>query len=226
MWGHPPRYRLHHRTESHSKNLGSFEKVQDPLPRSSSALASVSPVHLLCAVSLATQRHTCVFPHEHPPPSPPCLAPYPLLMSPILNDVTSPRSSCRNRSGRPRARFEISYPSIVRACSSPAGPSQSPSINAAIAGISAEACPARKEHRVLHVAEVLVEGRGRGPDRSRDVHDAQVAQALPSQQLGRRFEQLLARVARARAELASAEIDHAHVGSGRHERARNACRRV
>ena len=42
-----------------------------------------------------------------PAPSPPCLAPYPLLTSPILNEVTSPRSSWRNRSGRPRAGLKI-----------------------------------------------------------------------------------------------------------------------
>ncbi len=58
----------------------------------------------------ANARHTCVFPQENPPPSPPCLAPYPLLMSPLPHEVTSPRSSWRIRSGRPPAGFEISYP--------------------------------------------------------------------------------------------------------------------
>ncbi len=46
---------------------------------------------------------TQIFPQENPPPSPPCLAPDSLLMSPLPHEATSPRSSWRIRSGTTRA---------------------------------------------------------------------------------------------------------------------------
>ena len=53
------------------------------------------------------RQHTpyLCLPQENPPPSPPCLAPDPLLMSPLPHEATSPRSSWRNAECDDRGRL-------------------------------------------------------------------------------------------------------------------------
>ena len=74
-----------------------------------------------------------------------------------------------------------------------------------------------REHRFLDVAEVLVEGRRRRPDRARDVDDAQVADPVRLEQLGRRVEQAAARERTAPPERPTVERErriHARYHSG------------
>ena len=115
---HAGRETDHAATVTHGQGLGVAESgwPSPSLRVAGSCVAQFSvtsdwwPQPSTMALTSSNARHTCVVPHENPPPSPPCLAPDPLLMSPLPHEATSPRSSWRIRSATPRAGFESSYP--------------------------------------------------------------------------------------------------------------------